>query len=92
MALGYYFHPDAMSADQYDRVILKLEEAGAGSPPGRAYHCSFQVGDNVHVFDVWETEEQFNAFGETLMPILQAEGVDPGQPDVSPVHNVIVGK
>lgn len=92
MALGYYFHPESMRAEQYDRVIQRLDEAGAGSPPGRSYHCSFQVGNNVHVFDVWESEEQFNEFGKTLMPILQEEGVDPGQPDVSPIHKVIVGR
>ena len=34
MAPGYYFHPESMSAEQYNRVILRLEEAGAGSPPG----------------------------------------------------------
>ena len=81
-----------MSAEKYDEVIRRLEEAGAGSPAGRSYHCSFQVGEGLHVFDVWESEEQFNEFGKTLMPILQELGVDPGQPDVAPVHNVIVGR
>ena len=31
MALGYYFHPESMSAQQYDRVIQKLDEAGAAA-------------------------------------------------------------
>jgi hypothetical protein len=92
MALGYYFHPESMSSEQYDRVIEKLEQAGASSPSGRSYHCAFQVGNGIHVFDVWESEEQFNSFGQTLMPILTAEGIDAGQPDVSPIHNVIVGR
>jgi hypothetical protein len=92
MALGYYFHPESMSSEQYDRTIQKLEKAGAGSPAGRSYHCAFQVGNGLHVFDVWESEEQFNEFGKTLMPILQEEGIDPGEPDVAPVHNVIVGR
>jgi len=91
MAVGYYFHPESMSSDQYDRVIRRLDEAGAGSPPGRTCHCAFHVGDAVHVFDVWDSEDQFNAFGETLMPILQEEGIDPGEPDISPVHKVIFG-
>jgi hypothetical protein len=34
--------------------------------------------------------EDFQAFGQTLMPILKELGVDPGQPDVQPVHNVIL--
>ena len=90
MAVGYYFHPESMSAQQYDRVIQKLDEAGAGSPPGRSYHCSFEVGNSVHVFDVWESEEQFNAFVESrLMPVVQQIGIE-GQPDVEfyPVQNV----
>jgi hypothetical protein len=33
----------------------------------------------------------FNAFGATLMPILAEQGVEVGQPDVSPIHNVVVG-
>lgn len=91
MAHGYYFHPESMTAAQYDRVMQKLEQAGQGRPLGRSYHSAFQVGDSIHVFDVWESKEQFEEFGKTLMPILQEEGIDPGQPDVSPIHNVITG-
>jgi hypothetical protein len=29
--------------------------------------------------------------GETLLPIMEALGADPGQPQVSPVHNIIKG-
>lgn len=42
-------------------------------------------------FDVWEEQEQLDAFGLTLMPILSAAGADPGEPMVAPLHNVIVG-
>ena len=93
MAFGYYFHPESMSAEQYDRVIQKLDEAGAGSPPGRSYHCSFQVGDGVHVFDVWDSEEQFNEFRDsTLIPALQEGGFsDRVAPSIStqPVYNLL---
>jgi hypothetical protein len=37
------------------------------------------------VFDVWESEESFQAFGETLVPIMTDLGADPGPPQVSPV-------
>jgi hypothetical protein len=43
------------------------------------------------VFDVWDSQESFAAFGETLMPILAEAGIDPGEPMVSPVHNIIIG-
>jgi hypothetical protein len=91
MALAFYFSPSAaMSADTYDECIKRLKKAGAGHPRGRVYHAALKNGDAVNVFDVWTTQAAFDAFGKTLMPILQSLGVDPGQPRVMDVHNVIV--
>lgn len=92
MAIGVYFHPESMSVEQYDRVIRRLEEMGAGSPPGRTYHCAFQVGDGLHVFDVWNSQEELDSFfDEAVMAILDEVGIDPGEPDISPIHNEIRG-
>ena len=91
MALGIYFRPASMSADQYDDVIRRLEAAGAGRPAGRSHHVCFGQGDQLQVFDIWESQEAFDRFGATLMPILQEVGLDAGQPSVEPVHNVIAG-
>ncbi len=33
MALGFYFSPTSMNAQQYDTCIRKLEVTGAGSQP-----------------------------------------------------------
>jgi hypothetical protein len=41
------------------------------------------------VYDVWDSQDDFDAFEKTLMPILAEFGVDTGQPDVMPVHNII---
>jgi hypothetical protein len=38
------------------------------------------------VYDVWESQETFEAFGAKLMPILAELGIDVGQPAVMPVH------
>ena len=43
------------------------------------------------MFDVWESQESFEAFGATLLPIMGDLGVDPGEPAVAPVHNTIQG-
>jgi hypothetical protein len=55
----------------------------------RSVHVCFGEGDNLQVFDVWDSQEAFDEFGATLMPILEAHGVDPGTPMVAPVHNTI---
>lgn len=43
------------------------------------------------VFDIWESQADFEAFGPIMMPILTGLGIDPGEPDVMPVHNVLQG-
>jgi hypothetical protein len=91
MAIGIYFNPESMNADQYDEVMRRLEEAGAGAPAGRLHHACFGAGEKLQVFDIWESQEAFDAFGQTLMPILHEVGLDPGQPMVEPVHNVVPG-
>jgi hypothetical protein len=92
MALGFYFVPKSFSAEQYDETIRRLEAAGAGSPPGRSYHCAFSgSGGGLHVFDVWDSQESFNKFGETLMPIMAELGADPGEPQIVEVHNIVTG-
>lgn len=91
MALGIYFPVQDMSAESYDEVLRRLEEAGQGSPPGRMYHCSFKVGEGLHVFDVWDSQESFDAFGQTLMPILAEVGIDPGKPEIAEIYKIIEG-
>jgi hypothetical protein len=91
MALGFYFAPKPpMSAQQYNECMKRLKKAGAGHPRGRVYHASFGSPDNLAVFDVWTNQSAFERFGKTLMPILQELSIDPGQPMVMPMHNVVV--
>ena len=90
--IGVYFHSESMNQQQYKDILKRLEAAGAGSPKGRLYHSCFGEGDKLMVFDVWESQATFDAFGQTLMPILSDVGVDPGTPDMMPIVNTIVGK
>jgi hypothetical protein len=91
MALGMYFTPSSFTPARYDDAIKRLEEAGAGSPSGRLYHVALEADGLIQVFDVWESEASFQAFGKTLLPIMKDLGADPGQPQASPVHNMIKG-
>lgn len=91
MALGMYFQPKAFSKERYDEAIGRLEAAGAGSPPGRKYHFAFEGADGIEVFDVWDSQESFEKFGETLVPIMTELGSDPGDPQVTEIHNTILG-
>jgi hypothetical protein len=91
MAIGIYFNPPSMTRAQYDEIVRRLEGAGLGSPAGRMYHVCFGSGDKLQVFDVWASQEDFDKFGRTLMPLAQEIGADAGEPVIEPVHNVILG-
>jgi hypothetical protein len=91
MAFGFYFTPSGFTHDKYDEALRQLEAAGAGAPEGRSYHVAIETDGEIQVFDVWESEATFDAFGQTLMPIMNGLGVDPGEPMVARVHNVIQG-
>ena len=91
MSFVLRFTPAGFTAAKYNEAIKQLNAAGAGSPKGRSYHVCFGDPNNLHVSDIWDNMEDFQAFGKTLLPIMNALGIDPGQPVVLPVHNIIVG-
>jgi hypothetical protein len=43
----------------------------------------------LRVSEIWESQQQFEAFGERLMPLLNEVGIDPGQPEILQIHNII---
>jgi hypothetical protein len=91
MALVAHFDVKNMSAEKYAEVLRRLEKAGAGAPAGRLHHTCYGPREALKVVDVFDTPQNFEAFGKTLVPILMALGIDPGQPQVTEVHNIIRG-
>jgi hypothetical protein len=91
MALSFYFTPSSFTPAAYDDALKRLDAAGAGAPAGRLYHVALESGGLIQVFDIWESQESFEAFGATLLPIMAEVGADPGEPMVAPVYNVIKG-
>jgi hypothetical protein len=88
MAIAVTFSP-TMTLKQYEESIERLKGAGPWPAPGMQYHVCFGDPENLQVGEVWESEEAFRSFGDTLMPILADIGVDPGQPVISSVHNTL---
>lgn len=90
MSLLVRFAPTSKTTTaQYDDTIRRLEEAGDFPPDGLDYHLCFLVDGDVRVSEIWDSPEQFKAFGPRLMPILEEVGIDPGEPDILEVHNIV---
>ena len=90
--IGVYVSPKPFNREKYEGTVKQLEAAGAGSPKGRLYHFCFGEGDELMVFDVWESQEAFDAFGQSLIPIMSKLGIDIGEPAIMPMVNTIIGK
>ena len=82
--------PGAATTEQYDETIRRLQQTGDFPPEGLEYHVCYLAGDgNVRVGEVWDSQEQLDAFGERLMPVLADAGIDPGEPEIREIHNII---
>lgn len=89
MSMLVRWTPPALTAEQYDESVGKLEAQGDWPPDGLDYHVCFRVGGALHVSEIWESQEQFEAFGSRMMPVLDEVGIDPGEPTMIEVHNII---
>ena len=92
MSLVLHFSPSGFPLSTYQQVLKKLEAAGVGSPKGRSYHVCYGDANSVHVTDVWDSKEDFEAFGKILIPIMNELGADTGQPQIEEAKNIIVGE
>jgi hypothetical protein len=85
MALGIYFPVQGMTPEKFADVHAQLREIGQDNPPGRTFHAGYNVDGHIEVFDIWESQEAFEAFGQHLMPILARNEIDPGQPRIGEI-------
>jgi len=91
MTLIIHFEPKNMSSTTYAEVMRRLDAAGASAPRGRLFHSAYGPAEQLKVVDIWDTAENFQAFGATLVPILTALGVTLPEPVISPVNNIVRG-
>jgi hypothetical protein len=96
MAVGVYFNFEGTTVDQYDEVCRSLNN---GQPmtklsdwPGGGClaHTAWQEESGaLGVFDVWESPEAFQSFGEKLMPVAGEVGLPAAEPHIVPLHNFV---
>jgi len=87
MSIVVRFPPAGMDRAQYDTVRNGLEEAGEWPADGCQLHVLFGEENDLRVSEVWESEEKFTAFGETLRPRIEQAGIQmSGEPEVFEAH------
>jgi hypothetical protein len=89
MSILARFTPASVTVQQYEESVRRLEKGGDWPPDGLETHVCFGPADNIRVSEIWDSQEQFAAFGERLMPLLADMGIEPGEPELLEVHNII---
>jgi hypothetical protein len=91
MAIVAIFEVKGSTSSKYDEVIRRLTEIGQRQPDGQMYHICYGDTDNLQVINVYESPAKLEAFGATLMPILQDLGIE-AKPAVFEIYNIIEGQ
>jgi hypothetical protein len=72
-----------MSKQDYERVITEL---GGSEPKGRRFHAAYG-DDQVQIFEVWDSHEQFQNDNEGFVAHLQSLQLGAGNVEVHPLHS-----
>ena len=87
MAVMMHMLWEGIGVDEYEAAREAVNWEG-DVPPGAMFHFMAAADDGVHVTDIWESAEAFDAFArDRLMPATTALGI-PGEPRIAflPVH------
>jgi hypothetical protein len=90
MSIVVRYHPASLTAEKYDATNSQLEAAGLEWPAdGLDYHVCFGADGSLMVSEIWDSREQWEAFGERLMPLLAEAGIEmSGEPEVFEVQEI----
>jgi hypothetical protein len=82
--IGVYIRPASMTPEQYRSIDAQVRAAGV-EPTGMKLHTCFGEDAGIAIFDVWESQEEWDAFAAVLGPIVAAAGLEPLQPMIVPM-------
>jgi hypothetical protein len=85
--IAVYVKPEALTIDQYNQARKGLDASGADMT-GRKHHSCFGEEGQLMVFEIWDSQENYDAFGKHLMPVLQEVGIVPSTQDIMQVANI----
>jgi hypothetical protein len=89
MSIVVRFPPSNVTKQQYDAVRNVLQQSGDWPAAGCQLHVVFGDEQDIRVSEVWESQEQLQAFGEKLRPRMEEAGIQlSGEPEVFEAHIV----
>jgi hypothetical protein len=87
--IAIYITTENMTAEQHAEGRRRLNEAGAPEAAMKLHSCFGEDG-KLQVFDIWESQEAFDAFLGYLVPILEELGITlSAPPTIMPVVDLV---
>lgn len=77
------------TAEQDDKIVERMYKEGVHPDPELELELCFGSGDQMKVSLLFDSKEHFESFGAKIGPILSEMGMDPGEPEVLEIHNII---
>ena len=78
-----------MTAEQYYTILKRLYMDRIHPNPGLELELCFGSGDQMKVSLLFDSREHFESFGAKIGPVLSEMGLDPGEPEIIELHNII---
>ena len=90
MAFARMFENPNVNQEQYDAARAATGISEDNMPQGGVLHLAGpSPNGGWRVVEVWESEEDAQAFDEKIEPILQQAGITRPAPEKWPVHNLM---
>jgi len=82
--------PKSDVREAYEGAWAGFDEHNVRHPVGRQSHTAWLVGDVLHVVDVWDSEDDMNAFMQIAGQVIEESGMTLGAaPEVRELLNVV---
>lgn len=87
--IGIYIVTKNMTAEQHRTGRERLRAAGAPETAMRLHSCFGEDGQ-LQVFDIWDSQEEFDEFLNYLGPVMEELGIELAQPPtIVPVVDLV---
>jgi hypothetical protein len=91
MAVLVIFSGEGFTKQMYESLRPEVKWETNLAPGGLVHACGFDGAGNLHVADVWESEDAMNAFvGTRLIPGFNKLGIPIPSVSIFPLHNLNV--
>jgi len=91
MAVGILMQSSEITTEMYDSVMEHLGWSQQDLPQGFVSHHACATDDGVLIFDVWESQEDFERFAQERLGAAVAAAADGQPPSIEPqffpIHN-----